>query len=432
VSSSPPDDLGLVLRRLQAEHRLPGVSAAVVSAGEVVWAEAVGLAAADGTAATPDTQYRIGSVSKTFAAAAVLLLAEEGRLDLDDPLRRHLDVAAHGDATIRELLSHSSGIQREPAGDVWETLDFPTTDVLYERLPEAEQVLPPRRYRHYSNLGYALLGEVVARASGQPYTAFVDERLIGPLGLTRTTWTRAEPAALGYYVDPFANTLRPEPDVERGDLAAVASAWSTAADLCRWASYLAGQDQLHQVQVMDDLDGWALGWGLGVMLLRRGDRVFFGHGGAMPGFLAIMLHRRKDGVGAAALTNASTPSGGVEALGIALVERALALYAPAPELWRPDDEPPPEVAGVLGTWWSEGTPFVFEWREGTLRAFAQGETRERAIAVFEREADDRYRTTRGRERGELLRIVRDSDGSVTKLYWATYPFTRNPETFKTT
>jgi len=115
----PPESLTRILRAGQAEHRLPSVSAAVYRGDEVVWADTAGAEA------TTDTQYRIGSISKTFTAAAVLLLREEGKLALDDPLSAHIPDAHHGGPTIRRLLAHSSGLQREPPGEVWETLVFP-------------------------------------------------------------------------------------------------------------------------------------------------------------------------------------------------------------------------------------------------------------------------------------------------------------------
>lgn len=424
-----PDPLSRILRAGQAEHRVPSLSAAVYRGGEVVWSEAVGVADAAGAAPSPDTQYRIGSISKTFTAAAVMLLLDEGKLGLDDPLSAHIPDAHHGAPTIRRLLAHSSGIQREPPGEVWETLEFPRGQELIERLRDAELVLGPGEHFHYSNLAYALLGEVVARAAGKPFTDFVDERLIGPLGLSRTTWRSEPPAAVGYYVHPFARTLEAEPTLEGDGAEAVGSLWSTPSDLCRWAMHLATLEAMHRVQVMNDPDGWAVGHGLGLQLVRSGDRVFFGHGGAMPGFLAMLLGRRKEGIGAAVLTNASTPGAVVEKVCLELAEKALELHEAIPEPWLAEAAPPPEIAELLGTWWEEGTPFVFWWEGGSLRARPEESEIERHVSVFAADGPDRFRVAEGRERGELLRIVRAGDGSIEKLYWATYPVTRQPTAF---
>jgi CubicO group peptidase (beta-lactamase class C family) len=425
----PPEALAKILRAGQAAHRLPSVSAAVYRGDEVVWAEAVGLASADGTEATTDTQYRIGSISKTFTAAAILLLRDEGKLGLDDALEQHIPGAHHGTPTLRRLLAHSSGIQREPPGEVWETLEFPRGDALLERLVDAEHLLGAGDWFHYSNLAYALLGEVVTRVSGTAFPDFVDERLIGPLGLTRTTWRSEDPAALGYYVDPFARTLHAEPTLEGEGVEAVGSLWSTPSDLCRWAMHLAAQEPMHQVQIMNDLDAWTIGHGLGVQLARSGERVFFGHGGAMPGFLAMLLGRRREGIGAAVLFNASTPSKAVESIALELAEKALELYEAEPEPWRPEEAPPPEVAELLGVWWEEGTPFEFWWEGGRLRARPQGTDLPRLVSIFAPDGADAFRVAEGRERGERLLVVRRDDGSIEKLYWATYPVTREPETF---
>jgi CubicO group peptidase (beta-lactamase class C family) len=425
----PSEQLSGILRRGQARFRLPSVSAAVYRGDETVWAEAVGIADADGREATPDTQYRIGSISKTFTAASVLLLRDEGKLDLDDPLERHLPDARFGELTLRRLLAHSSGLQREPPGEVWETLEFPKGAALLERLADAELVLPAGERWHYSNLAYALLGEVVARVADTTFTAFVDERLIGPLGLGRTTWQSAEPVAHGYYVDPYARTLRPEPSLDGEGAEAIGSLWSTPSDLCRWARHLASIEAMHQVQIMDDPDAWTLGHGLGLQLVRRGELVLFGHGGAMPGFLAMLLGRRKEGIGAALATNASTPAAAVEEITGELVEQAIELYPAEREPWRPESEPAKEVAELLGTWWTEGTQFVFWWEGGKLRARPTDSDKPRAVSIFEPSAPDAFRVAEGRERGELLRVVRDGEGQIEKLYWATYPVTRTPETF---
>lgn len=426
---SAPDELSRILRAAQARHRVPGLSAAVHRGDEIVWCEAVGIADAGGRDAAPETQYRIGSITKTFTAAAVLLLRGDGKLDLDDPLEQHLPGAAHGSLSVRRLLAHTSGLQREPPGEVWETLEFPRADELLGRLADAELVLEPGARWHYSNLAYALLGEVVARVAGMPFTRFVDERLIGPLALERTTWRAAEPAASGYYVDPYARTLRPEPHLEGDGVEAIGNLWSTASDLCRWARHLASVEDMHQVQAMVDPEGWTLGHGLGLQLVRSGERVFFGHGGAMPGFLAMMLGRRAEGVGAAVLTNASTPGAAVEATCLELVEKALEVYPAEVDRWQPEAEPPPEIAELLGVWWTEGTPFVFWWEGGRLRARPSETDKPRLVSVFDREAADRFRVAEGRERGELLRVVRDSEGGIEKLYWATYPVTRTPQAF---
>jgi hypothetical protein len=174
-------------------------------------------------------------------------------------------------------------------------------------------------------------------------------------------------------------------------------------------------------QVMYYPEDWLLGWGLGLMLFNRDGRIWGGHGGAMPGHLSGVYVDRKTGVGAAAVTNSGTRAD-MDALPISLAAKALELW-PAPiEPWRPEEEPPADVASLLGVWWSEGHEFVFWWEKGALQAKVVGSPRGRAETTFERDGDG-WRASVGRERGERLR--REGD----RLVWAGYWFTRDQQPF---
>jgi CubicO group peptidase (beta-lactamase class C family) len=270
-----------------------------------------------------------------------------------------------------------------------------------------------------------------------PFERYVAERLLQPLGLERTTWRRAEPAAHGYYVHPFADTARREPAVEKRATAAAGALWSTAPDLCRWMAFLAEPDggvlsaasveEMVQPQVMYDPDGWSIGWGHGLMLHRREHGILAGHDGATVGFVAFMTFSRARKIGSAWLMNTGMPDPGFDPF--TLTEKALELWPEEPEPWRPGAPVPPEVEPLLGIWWSEGVQHVFRWRGGRLEAVLAWSRRPQQPAVFEQVEPDAFRTVSGREQGEWLRVVRDDSGQVTKLYWATYPFLRTPTTF---
>ena len=431
-------ELSRIVREAQADKRLPSVSAAAVHDGEIVWSEAVGLAEIESAEeATPDHQYRIASVTKTVTAVGVMRLRDEGRLTLDDPLDRHVPGAAHG-PTIRSLLSHLSGLQREVPGDVWETLEMPTREELVARLAEAEQLLRPGAYWHYSNLAFALLGEVVTRTSGQPAEEYLQEHVLQPLGMTRTTWAAEAPAAVGYLVHPFSDVARREAVVDGRAVAPAADLWSTPSDLCRWAAFIAQPDpavlapetveEMRTFQSMVDLTKWRLGYGLGFALYRVEDDVFVGHDGAHAGYLAHVSALPAKRTGAAVLTNEGAGVV-ISELGIKLSRAVAEAYPRAVDEWRPGEAAPPELAGVLGQWWTEGHPMVFSFRNGQLESVFPEARLDLGRSVYEQEREDVYRVARGYERGELLRIVRDADGDPTKLYFATYPVTREPETF---
>jgi CubicO group peptidase (beta-lactamase class C family) len=434
----PDERFGRLVAQAQRESRLPSLAAGVFRAGELLWSKTIGLAAVEEQReATAGTQYAVASITKTFTAAALMQLRHEGKLDLDDRLERHLPKAAHGALTLGSMLAHASGIQREPPGEVWESLVFPGEEELLERLGEAERVLGVGAAWHYSNLAYALLGHVVARVSGTPFRQYVEERFLRPLGLDRTTWGPGDQAARPYFVEPYSDGVRREPELELGGKGGESGLYSTVEDLARWGSFLCEPDgavlppplvtEMHDVRIMAEPD-WSLGWGLGIELWRRGERIFGGHTGGLPGFLSMLVYSRRERVGAVLLTNSSRwPK--LAATGLELVEMALEEVAPAAEPWLPEEAPSEEVAPLLGRWWSEGDETIFSWRNGRLEARLATAPAGREPSVFEPEGDDRFRTVSGRERGELLRAVRNGAGEVVKLYWATYPFTRTPETF---
>jgi len=433
---TPDERFARIVREAQRADRLPSLSTGVFRAGELVWSEAVGLAdVEEGREATPDTQYAVASITKTFTATAVMQLRDEGKLDLDDPLERHLPDVSHGTVTLRRMLAHASGLQREPPGEVWESLVFPGEEELLAGLVDAEQVLAGGQAWHYSNLAYALLGHVVSRASGMPFRDYVRTRLLEPVGLARTTWGPTPPSAKPYFVEPYSDAVQREPELDLGGKGGESGLASTVADLARWGSFLCDPDEsiaparfvaeMHDVQIMAEPD-WTLGWGLGIELWRRGDRIFGGHTGGFPGFISMLVYSRREQIGAIVLTNSSRWPKATET-GLKLIEAAVEELAPAPEPWVPEQPPPEQIAPLLGRWWSEGSETIFSWRAGRLEARLAHLPPERDPSVFEPDGEDRFRTVSGPERGEALRVVRGEDGEVLKLYWATYPFTRTPE-----
>jgi CubicO group peptidase (beta-lactamase class C family) len=437
-SLSTPESLAAKLDRLvrreQREKRLASLAAGVLRDGELIWETAVGAADVEGgVEATPNTQYRVGSITKTFTAAAIMQLRDAGKLDLEDTLDRHVEGAAHT-PTIRRLLSHASGLQRETQDDSWLTLRFAQPDELLETLAQAELVLPSGARFHYSNLAFALLGIVVERASGQAYTDYVREHLFEPVGLTRLSFRPEAPAAKGYLAQPYADGVWDTVDVETGAWASAGQLWGTVGDLCRWGAFLADPDEavlakqsaeeMRTVQVIDDHERWLSGYGLGLGLRRDGERILAGHGGSMPGFIAGLHFSAKEKVVVALLTNESEAALGE--LALALVRTTVEEWPVAPEAWRIGEPPPDDVVPLLGIWFMEATRLVFRWREGKLEARFDGMLDWEPSAIFEQETDDRWRTVSGPEHGEALRLERGENGTAARMIWAGYPVTREP------
>jgi CubicO group peptidase (beta-lactamase class C family) len=438
-------------RRAQADGRIPALSAALVRADREPWICTVGDSGNPEYPLDADTRFRIGSVTKTFTAVLVLQARDDGLLDLDQPISAYLDVPAHGDATIRRLLSHTAGFQREPYGDVWDTLLTPDAGRLLAELDRAERVLPNARRFHYSNLALAVLGGLVAKLRNSTWKETLTERILTPLGLDATTVDGPANAAVGYLVDAYSDAARPEPQVDTRGVAPAGQLWSTASDMARWASFLvspavvdprgevlaaATVDEMRWPLTTTDESLWVAGFGLGLMLVPQGKRVMHvGHGGAMPGFLAGVFGRRggddtPDALGCAVLGSSGTALETNE-LVAELLRLAVELDPADIRPWRPAPPAPPEYRSVLGPWWSEGNQFLFSWHDDALQARFADQPAGAPPAVFRPLPDrpDVLRTVSGREAGELLRLTRDDHGTVVRMHWATYSCTRVQEAF---
>lgn len=183
--ADPVDDF---IHAQMAAQNIPGLSLAVLRDGEVLKTAAYGLADRDsGAPATPETVYRIASVSKPIIALGVLLLADEGRLALDDPVTRYLEgaPATWEGITIRHLLTHTSGLIREGPG--FEAGKVKPDAEVIRSAYDRPLVFEPGARWEYSNLGYFALADIIRVASGRPWPEFFDEGIFEPLGMA-STW----------------------------------------------------------------------------------------------------------------------------------------------------------------------------------------------------------------------------------------------------
>ena len=422
------------------EHAAPGVAAGVIVDHALAWTAGGGFVdlrtAQVPTASTP---FRVASITKTFTATALAQLVHDGSLSFDDALVRHLPELAAArnpfgsidEVTIRRVLMHRSGLLAEPPLQDWATRDFPSIERTLEAAHLIEVVVPPDAADKYSNLGFQLLGEVVARVSGSTYRAHVAERILAPLGLHRSGFETPADAAVGYdrplfSEEPPTSAGRKKPTDAEGGL------WSSVEDLGRWIVFqLHGESsvlpverlrELHRPAVIND-DNWTSAQGLAWCHERRDDRVYVSHAGGTPGFSSRIVFSIADRIGAIVLANGAAPTGD---LALRLADRAVAFRRDRPAV--PSASLPiPVPSGyreLLGAYaWPEFDETVrIEWRAGALTLIWQDGTP--PDPTLEHVEEDRFVVRGGRETGERCRFLRDADGEVRGVDLAGYPLER--------
>ncbi len=312
---------------------LPGMAVAVSHRGSLLLNEAYGWADVErAVPLTPAHQFRVASHSKTFTATAVMLLAEDGRLRLDDPVAQHVAwLRGHRDprwrhVTLRQLLSHGAGVMRDGRDtDYWQLeRAFPDAERFQAEMLEAELVLDNNTRLKYSNYGYTLLGLVVEAASGQPYNQFVTERIVKPLGLRDTAPEYAPGMNLATGYSRRENQRRrPLPHVSTHAMSPATGFCSTTADLARYfTAHMVGSGELLSDESKKEMQrtAWTAktpgtaertDYGLGMVIEPSGDRRRFGHSGGFPGFITLSSADPDRGLVVVALTNADGPAASI-------------------------------------------------------------------------------------------------------------------------
>lgn len=431
------DALRWVERWLQAQtefDQVPGLSAAVVLGQETVWSRGFGFSDhARRVPAKPDTLYSICSISKLFTAVAVMQQWEAGRLHLDDDIATHIadfglqrSDPAGGPITIEALLTHSAGLPREGARAYWTAPDFvfPTREQWLQDLKaQASYMNAGERYQ-YSNLGMALLGEVVERRSGQAYAAYVQQHILGPLGLkdTRPFMPRdqGERLAQGFGARKRDGSRDPVPAFDTRGLAAAAGFTSSVLDLSRFAAWQfrlrkAGQPEVlkpatlrgMQRQHFVDADGTALG--LGFFVAKDGGKSLASHSGWCPGQRAALSLQLDDEIAVAIASNASD----TESLSrysrpiLQLLQKGrklpVAKDAAALEAYAGEYEAQPWTSGTL----------VLPWGDDLAAVDVPERDPAAALTVLRASGKDRFRAVLGDgSLGEEWQFQRDAQGRV--------------------
>jgi D-alanyl-D-alanine carboxypeptidase len=312
----------------------PGAAVGVCQGDDPPHVDGFGLADLEwGIPITPDTVFRIGSLTKQFTAAAILLLAEDGKLQIDDPIQSVLPdyPGAERGVTIRHLLTHTSGIQN------FNTLPtFPErTDLTAPEIIELFKNLPPNfapgERLAFCNSGFVLLGAIIEAVSGMAYRTFLLERIFRPLGMRQTRYLYDEPIvpkrARGYSVG--AKGIRNARTLSMTLPYAAYGLGSTVEDLLTWrhalrnGQVISAQSYAAMIAPTRLNDGSLIDVGFGQLDLRYRDRTAITHGGGINGFSARMTQFPEDDLIVVVLSNLDTfPT---ERAHLALARTALAL-----------------------------------------------------------------------------------------------------------
>jgi len=310
------DRIDRIASQVLEERGIPSASVAVVKGGKLAYTHAYGLAHIHpDVAATPEMRYSIGSVSKQFTAAAILLLQEQGKLSINDVVGKYVPGLTRGnEVTIRQILSHTSGYQ-----DYWPE-DYLMTPMM--KPATAQQILDtwakkpldfePGTKWQYSNTNFVIAGEIVEKVSGEKLFQFLGEHIFHPLGM-KSAWNSDEIKLTSPDATPYIRNalgpLRLAPTEGSGWMFAAGELAMTAHDLALWDESLIAQSVLKPESYKEMFtevklkDGTGTKYGLGVEVTKRDGRRSIEHSGEVTGFVSDNEVLVDDGVAVAVLTN---------------------------------------------------------------------------------------------------------------------------------
>ena len=308
--ASSRDTVDQFIAAEMARMHIPGLSLAVVRAGKLIKAQGYGVADLEhGIAVTPATVFKIGSVSKQFIATGVMLLAQDGKLSVDDPVAKHFPGTPESwrDITLRHFLTHTSGVIRE--GPAFDPVKVQPDSIVIKSAFVRPLDFPTGSRYQYCNVCYFTLADVIARVSGKPWDVFLTERVFRPMGMmaTRTTTTTdlVQHRARGYVWrdSGYANAA------EFAALRPSGAFLSSVLDLAKWDAALY-EDRVLTKPTREAMytpvrlsGGGTYGYGFGWTLDSVDGHWRVHHGGSLPGFRAEMARFPNDSLSVIVLTN---------------------------------------------------------------------------------------------------------------------------------
>lgn len=283
---------------------VPGASVLVVRDGRAVVRRAYGLAdVARRIPATPATNYRLASVTKQFTAAAVLQLAREGKLSVDDRVQQWLPSLPQRDVTIRQLLTHTSGlIDYEDVIPEGTTRQLRDADVLRLLEPQTRTYFTPGTAYRYSNSGYALLALIVERASGQSFASFLKSRIFEPLGMHGTVAHEEGISTVAHRA--FGH---PEDQSLTSAVLGDGGVYSSIDDLAKWDAALYGERFQAAFVPATQTDEPNIAYGFGWRISEQFGTRMVWHSGETRGFRNVLLRFPEKRLTVIVLTNRNDP-----------------------------------------------------------------------------------------------------------------------------
>jgi CubicO group peptidase (beta-lactamase class C family) len=388
--------------------------------GDTLFKRGYGLANAEHQVPnTPETKFRLGSITKQFTAMAILILKEQGKLEIDDPVGKYLDDApnAWDGVTIHHLLTHTSGVHSYTADrDYPKKMSYPeTVKSMIARFKDKPLDFKPGEKFEYSNSGYFLLGAVIEKVSGMKYEAFLKSAVFDPLDMKDTGYdhpmTVLRGRASGYNLS--GESLENAEYLDMAQPFAAGSLYSTVLDLARWDRALAAEKliskDLYARMFKPEKSNYAYGWNV----TTRSDRKEVGHGGGINGFATQILRYPEQKVCVVVLCNVLPSNPGKVAHDLASIvfgdpykvpeeRKAAKVDSKVLDAYVGRYQIAPEIHLVVSR---EGDHLVIESTgQPRLEAFPESET-----DYFVKVADLQFRFVKG-EDGKVTQVVLREEG----------------------
>ena len=432
----------------QRDRKIPGLSAGIVYDQELIWQHGYGFGNVEQQIpADARTVYRVASITKLFTSTMLMILRDAGKVSLDDPIEKYLPEfkikSRFADArppTFRQMAAHATGLPREGVHDNWLGDGMPSIEELLASLAVSEMLLPTMVEPKYSNLGISIMGHALSKIAGQDYDAFVQERILQPLGMTDCGFERDQYGEDHYgvgYRKGKDGAMIPVPDFAEDGWRPAGGLYATVADIAKFialqfrdapadgGAQILGSSTIREMQqpvamAPDFSNGYGIGWGV---KLIAGEKVV-GHGGSLPGFTTNITLAPALKLAMITFTNRQTePS----AISQAMMETLIPVFKLAAST-------PPPTAAQIAAW----KPYLGRYRwdmldadvdvrvvKERLMAVSVGEDPSTFVTLTPADAPHTFTMSGGGSGNESCRFVVDDAGKVTEMWMGSYPLSPN-------